>query len=397
MPNMTPWVRQYPLRDLLDDSFDLYKERFATLLLAAVIPFLLVVIYLVLMRVYLFPGNLSQYFPPKNAPPADIFSFFIKLLFENVYLLGLNILCGMALGFANLLQCRLAVRYALGEKVSLWDALPLLGKPFWSQVLIAVLFTPVLVIATFVALVIIVFITEIIAMITGAIGLLISPNVAPIIAGITALLVFLTLSILWTYTVWTPFLAAPVSLTMEKSGPFTAIGRSFSVAFSNFKAHFWSLFIVSQTYLVFFALISVAILLIQQLTSHFSTTMTLMFGSIVGISATCLYLGLQSSLQALAYIDGRCRRENFELRMLARDIGLGEEFEQSFSPGSALPAPAAGFPDYSAAPTKAPIAGTPAAPAAPIPTVPTLPAMAFPDYSAPPPPIEAGEGATDAE
>jgi len=393
---MTPWVRQYTLRDLLDDSFDLYKERFATLLLAAVIPFLLVVIYLVLMRVYLFPGNLSQYFPPANAEPADIFAFFVKLFFRNEYLSALNILVLMALGFANLLQCRMVASYALGQKASLRDAWALLGKPFWSQVFIFALFSPVILIASLVAICMILIITYIIALIFGLISMLISASVAAIIAAVTGVLVFLSLFILWVYAIWTLFLAFPVSLVIEKSGPFTALSRSFTLAFSNFKAHFWSLFIVSQVFFVFLALMSVAIMLVQLLTSHFSTTMTLMLSSIVGVGSTCLYLGMQSSLQALAYVDGRCRKENFELRMLARDIGLGEEFEQSFSQGVVSPAQTAdfGFPDYSAMPIPSPAAVIPEEPAS---AVPVMPATPFPDYTAPPPPVEAEGGEADAE
>ena len=57
MTQLTSWVHRYTLRDLLDDSFDLFKERVITLLIAGALPYILVVAYQALMRSFVFPGN----------------------------------------------------------------------------------------------------------------------------------------------------------------------------------------------------------------------------------------------------------------------------------------------------------------------------------------------------
>jgi hypothetical protein len=98
---------------------------------------------------------------------------------------------------------------------------------------------------------------------------------------------------------------------------------------------------------------------------------------------------MNACFATITYIDGRCRSESFDLLLLAREIGMGEEFERAYAaPGHtqvAMP-PHAGYPNYAASPPPTPGQGftyVNSAVAAQQQQATSL----YPDYSAPPPQV----------
>lgn len=402
MARMTSWVRTYTLRDLLDSGFDLFKERFTTLLLAALIPYMLVVVYTVLMRHYVFPGNLVNMAALKESDPFDLITRFFSPAYF-IYTAGVWLLASVAMVLANIAQCRIAAWHALGEPVNLWRAFRRMGKPFWSYLLVSLLAGWIVSTILGIAL----FVTFVLAGLLGSLALLIgsqaSQSAGVFAQVVTVFLVAATLLTLAIYLVWTPLLEFPVSLAHDDAGPFTALGRSFKCAFSNFKTHYLGVFLVSQTCLIFLLLSLAASALLRVGASYFSPTLTEVLDIVFVIVGQCMFLGLFACFQTLVHVDGRCRKDHLELRVMAQEIGLGAELDAAFSP--AMPAgPAMPYPDYAraAAPTAA--SSSPVAPAPgpggamPPPAAPVVPvrATAFPDYSAPPPADVTATGERDA-
>jgi protein-disulfide isomerase-like protein with CxxC motif len=112
-------------------------------------------------------------------------------------------------------------------------------------------------------------------------------------------------------------------------------------------------------------------MLLQSLIASFSPTLVLIIGAMTVTIWTIATTALMSCYQTLVYMDGRCRADNYDLQLLAEEIGMTEEMVQALS-NNGTTVTQAGYPDY-AAPAAIADAGSPA------------PAMSFPDYSAPPP------------
>ncbi|HEY3418893.1 MAG TPA: hypothetical protein VGM23_18620, partial [Armatimonadota bacterium] len=132
----TRWVHQYTLRDLVDDTFDLFKERATSLLLVGVIPYILVVIYVFLMRTFFIPENFLPRFD------EDALTKLLQYWKFWVFVGGLGAVNAVAFTVGHIAQCRIAVAHALGEEISLARAFRLLAKPFWSLLVFLLIFTP---------------------------------------------------------------------------------------------------------------------------------------------------------------------------------------------------------------------------------------------------------------
>lgn len=388
MAQMTSWVHQYTLRDLLDESFDLFKERATTFLLVAVLPYTLVAIYLVIMRLYVLPGTFAPIAMDEFAVASSPEEFW-DILTQNMpylsFLLGL-LLVGMATTVISYLaQCRIALRHALGETATIGDAFGALPVPLAIS-LLYILLLPVASIPFGLIMAIGVFAVYIATVLAAAIGFafgsLIGPEVGAILAGILGLVVAIASGSLVTYGFATFFIAAPSSLVMRE-GIFVPFRKSFRIATSNFKAHFWSLFLVAHIPLIFNLLllivVSVATFSMNFVSPSTATVLITVFGGLGNL----IGFGFFACLQALVYIDGGCRRDNLDLRLLAQQIGLEQEVTQASQAPPAVAAQSL-YPDYTAVPLTA---GMPA-------TVGSA-QSAFPDYSAPPPPIEAANSAQE--
>ncbi|HEY3377827.1 MAG TPA: hypothetical protein VGL77_10075 [Armatimonadota bacterium] len=388
MAAMTPWVRQYSLRDLLDDCFDLFKARLTTLVLAAVIPYLLVVLYVAIMRLWVMPGTFLLFSSELSGSVDKLLESpdqLLQRLAHNIpfvkFTIGLVLINGTATLVSYIAQCRIAVREALGLPVSLRDVYRWMAKPFWSLVVIGLLgylALPVLgVIAYLVALVV--------GLLGAAVGLLGGGEMATAVGVTLGLVTLVIVGAGGTFILLTALLSAPMVLAFEHAGPFMAIGKSLRLAGSNFKAHFWAFYLLAHVNLTFSAVVVIIVSLLQLVTTYLSPIVTVVIGSVVMAIGNKALLGLMASFQTLVYLDGRCRKENFDLRLLARDIGLGEEVERAFD-GTATPVAQAMYPDY----TALPVAAAPAAMASAAVVGVTAPPVAsgYPDYSAPPPSVE---------
>jgi len=366
---MTPWVRQYTLRDLLDDSFDLFRERAATLALAGMIPALLVVAYAAGVRYFLLPGNLLREFSLEAV--GEMLQNY-EFLF---YLLGYSLVSWLALSYTYIAQLRIAAAQALGTTLTLNDAYTRMGKPFWSLVLYAIIFSffsSVLASAVMIVGVIIIGICTALGLLAGAAGGTIGSATGFVI---TALLMLGAYTIVGVF-----FLYATVAVAVDHEGPFTALGKSFRYASANFKAYFWSLYAYTHLPILFTPLIAWLVGLILGLGRFVAPSLGFELLYFIGTTlGGIIFFAMLASLQALVYIDSRCRIEGFDLVNLARRVGLGDEIAQALTQTVSRPA-AAAYPNYAA---------VPAAPASVHAALPGLTAPGatggFPDYSAPPP------------
>lgn len=386
MAHMTAWVHEYRLRDLLDDSFDLFKERVTTLILAAIIPNLLLVAYILVMRLFIYPGQLEM----PEAKPSEFPQFWQEFYRSPgyYYLLGLMLVTTLTNGVAYIAQCRIATWHALGEPVSLTRAFRLLAKPFFSMIPIAIIFQ----VFESLGMMISVFF---VAIIVGLLSLILSSAgpVGSVITGVVIVSLVLLVCGGVALLISALFLAAPIYLSNDHTGPFIALGKSFQATSTNFKAYFFSQLVLLPIPLMFWTLALLVTGLLQSQTSLVSPSVTAVLGtSLSGIGTMALW-GMISCLQALVYVDIRCRKENLDLQLLAGEIGLGEEVSHTLAQVDAvLPVQATLYPDYSATLPSAPARST--APRATL----TAPAAGFPDYSAPPPApvVEEPQGGPDA-
>jgi hypothetical protein len=229
------------------------------------------------------------------------------------------------------------------------------------------------------------------------------------------------------------FLAAPVSLAIDHTGPFSALGKSFHLATSNFKAHCLSYLFLQQIPLILYMPALIIALLRQAHALNWSPALAVGISTPFSLLGSVVSLAVFAGYVSLVYLDGRCRRDHLDLLLLARDLGMEAQVKQALLPATvqfARPrtthyavagypnyAPASsssGFPDYSrapeaqslapAAPSAAadyaafpPDAGTAEAPPAALSPSPDLApgiplvSTAFPDYSAAPPPVSVPE------
>jgi len=379
MTQITTWVHRYTLRDLLDDSLDLFKERAITLLLAGAIPYVLVVAYLGLMRFYFLPGNFMR----------DLSD--ISELFQNstylLYLLGLIVCSGVAYTISTLVQCRIAVLHALGQSVSLLDVYRKLLKPFFSSIVVSIIYG----IFLSAGLSVTSFLIFIVTMLVGVIGLAAggssNPVFAVIIAIVAAITTYLAIMLAW-ILVSVLFLTAPAFMVNEDCGPFAALGKSFRFAMANYKANVVALYALVHIPIIFTALAIVIQLLLSMGMQYLTPAVVDVVGGTLAILVSSLsftaILGCQS---AVAYVDGKCRLETLDLRVLAREIGLEEEIEQVFRP-AVQPVRAPGNPRNRPMPQPQ-YGGTPNYQAPPYGQPPLQGAATsiYPDYSAPPPPL----------
>lgn len=412
MARMTSWVHRYTLRELMDDTFDLFKERSVELLLAGLLPGCLTVIYIALMRTFYLTGNLLPHFDEEswtNLAGSGKFWLFILLLLLVVaptsYFLGL------------IAQCRIALHHALGTDISIGKAFRFIAKPFFSLFVITPIYLFFLGIVVMIASFVVGLIIGLTTIITTAYAL--ASTTAAVIVGTIGISIAVVVISLATIIASTFFLAAPISLAYEHTGPFRALSRSFSTASSNFKPHYMALYVV--THLPFVVLLLLALvggliyLPFQYTVPYCQDTIIVLLAMIFG----AVFSGLLACLMSLIYLDGRCRSQAFDLQLLAADIGLGEEFERAFRPaavirtpqypnytaapalpgavsantgfpdysaGTVRPAsqPAGAYPDYSAPPSTQPVAAPLNYSAPPLPGA----GQVVPDYSAPPPALE---------
>lgn len=397
MAKMTPWVRQYTLRDLLDDSFDLYKERFTTLLLAAVIPFVLIVLYLAIMRFFVVPGNFVALTKENISSQESLLDYLrqnLSLFKPSLFWFGLgySIVSQLACGISYIAQCRIATWHALGEEFSLLQPFRLLAKPLGGLLLVSIIYSFFLGVAVVVGLFCLLFILGILSTLFLAIGNSDGSLVTGILAVI-AILAGLVIFMLVISIISSLFISAPIVLAVEHTGPFAAISKSFSFTTMNFKAQTSALYVQLHLPFIFYVLISVAIYFLSTGLSTISPTITFALQAVLSGVGFMMCLGFISCFQALAYIDGRCRKDNLDLLLLGQEIGLVAEMNEVELAG-AVNTPLS-YPDYSAMPVSA--APAPAFTNHQVAAAPVMTAGAFPDYSAPPPALENEEPMPEGE
>ncbi|MHB9131575.1 MAG: hypothetical protein ACYDBB_10870 [Armatimonadota bacterium] len=373
MAHMTSWVHQYTLRELLDDSFDLFKEQATALMLAGAIPFALVVLYVTLMRIFVIPGNLLQEFTLEAAQEVALSTKFWH------FILGSLACSGIAMFVSYIAQCRIATWHALGREVSLKQAFTLLAKPCLS---LAFVIVPIYAIFNSIAGSVVSVVGGIIFVAVSAIGLLGGPVTATIMTIIGSAIWIVTCEMGLIF-VTALFLALPVILAVEHAGPFTALSRSFRFAGTNMKAHGVVLYAWTRIPAIFMPVLAVLIALLIGVSGYISPTMNVLVVSVLVLGlGSAVFMGMLASFQALVYLDGRSRAEALDLVLLARDIGLSDELEglaETNRPVVAAPT----YPDYSSSPRRTNAASQPSFTAVNA-TQPAMPS-GFPDYSAPPP------------
>lgn len=369
MARMTTWVRRYALRDLMDDSFDLFKEQAMSLLLAGLIPSCLVVLYAALMRNYYLPENLLRDYT-SEALMAALTS--PKVI---IYLLGYSVCAWVGFSIGYLAQCRLAVRHALGESLRFSRNFTPLMKPFWSFLLVFMTYSALLTIVMLLVL----------FMGTTIVFLLLSPVIVTaqdgpgstvvIIVAIVIMGALASMAYLW---VTLQFLTAPIVLAFEHAGPFTAISRALRQQSANVKAQFFGLYAVSHTPLILFPLVLlVGWLLSLGFDKLWPSIGFEVIGNVVSVVTMVLTTASLACLQALVYVDARCRQEALDLHRLAEEIEMGDEFARVYQSSQT--------PRF--VPRRRFTAAQPVVDAQ-VERLPSTAATGYPDYSAPPPPLE---------
>gem|GEM_PF-2055257 len=366
----------------MDDGFDLFKERALDLMIAGLLPGCLIAIYWVLVRTFAFPGNLlteySQVYLEELQRDWKFWVFIIVLPYIVVMPVSLSL--------ALILQCRIAVRHVLGDNCSATRALGMLAKPFFSLFIVYLVFGAMELLVGVVALIVNMIIMGIFVAIGGIFIYTSTMSgtisaVGFIIIAIGYAIVFAIDSVIYLGSC-VLFLSAPVLLAHEHHGPFKAIGQSFNIAQANFKAHFLALLVIVHAPVIMLVMLSSITGIVYALMRNSFPLSIEIITALFMLVFTAACTGLFSCLGALAYVDGRCRRDMLDLQLLAADIGLGETFARLYMPGLRMPQPY--YPNYTGAPGQSAMMPSPNY-AAPPPGAGLPPVSAFPDYSAPPP------------
>jgi len=380
MAVMTSWIRQYSLRDLLDDSFDLFKEKAISLTVVGAIPYLFFLAFAVLIRTVYIPENFVNNWTMDT--PWQLLS---NPRFRQ-YIFGMVFFGTLAFSFSYLAQCRVAIAFAEGNVISVGKAFSRLIKAFFSLLLTSIIFSA-FVSAVFVLYFIIAFVAFFVMVAIGS-NMGSSSEGVYIIIGVLSFLVSILISFAMISTVnflLAYILSSPIVMLNENAGPFVAAGEAMKLARANFKAHFWSTQVVMLMSLVIWALLlGVQMILFMVIRPYAPTMDNTLVGSLGSGLSIILFLGLVSCLQTLAYLDGKSRTESYDLLIMARQIGLESEFRRAFSAASTSPLAnygrQVGYPDYSKVPANQSNSYLPAA---------TPVIVANPDYSAPPPVVAA--------
>ena len=275
MTQMTSWVHQYTMRDLLDDAFDLFKERAGLLLLAGLIPYLLPTIYTAVMRLFFIKGNLL----PEYTEAA--FLNMIQSWTFWGYFSGFLFCATLSSSISFIAQCRIATHYALGRSITLAQSFRLLAKPFWSGVVVVIVFTVVSNVVLSVAGTVIMIVA---ALLIGLFSLM------GTIMGIIGSIIVVALAVLLCEVAFIAtlvfFFAAPVSLAVEHVGPFTAIGKAFRAAATNFKAYCVSCYFVTRTLVIFQAIIGLILLFVMFVVKFINPSLDVVIAGLLSGFAT---------------------------------------------------------------------------------------------------------------
>jgi hypothetical protein len=343
MAQLTPWIHTYTTRDLLDDSFDLFKAAALPLTLVGVLPLCLVALYNVVMRLFVVREQLLSEFTREALGESLGNPLF--------WLYGLGLLgCTLvAVILTQLAQCRVALLQAFGEPITLRAAFSRLLKPFFSALLVV----PLVGIAAAVGCSVAGFVVA--AVFTAITSALIQADylVVAVVLGVVFTIAQVALqTVLWLLVI-TWFLAFPGELIVKQANPFDALGASTRAAGRRMK----ELMGVTLVYLTLpFALVPLSAMLVGGVflvsrtidpTSSVLLIVTLVNG-LIGVVVT----GVFACYSTLVYIDAACRLDNLDLRLMARQVGLGDEIDQALAPTYRLPQ-AGAYPNYAVQPVLA--------------------------------------------
>lgn len=394
MTLLTSWVHRYTLRDLLDDSFDLFKERGITLLMAGALPYVLVVAYQALMRFYVLPGHFLRDY-------SDIKSM-LGLLANTafwLYVLGLALVGTVAFAVSLLAQCRVASAHVRGETVSWHEVYRGAFVPSLRMIGLAIVYSFMLAVAAVITYVIAFFILMLVVVLLGVFGFSGEQLGTNLVFIVTVVLLLYASMLLATVFVSALFLAAPVLVARGGCGVFAAISRSFRYASANYKANLFALSVLFHLPILFTLLATG----LQMLLMYGLQYLAPAAGETVGETITFLVSALSFSAiiacqSALTLLDGQCRVEGLDLQLMAQEMGLEAE-----AVAQVLQKPAAPTRKDAPRDLSRHVAGAVATPDPP------AAAPLYPDYFAPPPalavtttaplpvPAESGEEAADAE
>jgi len=372
----------------MDSALDLFRTNATTLCLAGVLPYVLLAIYVVVMRHYVVPGNILadyQHEIMRALQHMDTDQLW-HVLVDNTpcfnFLLGYYGALWIAVILSYAVQCRVAIARALGQPLALGRAYQHAGGASWRLLIFSLFYA--LIAGTVFGVAMIVLMVPI-GMLAGNtstfFGIMVAIMVAIVVLGAEAAVILLTVY----------FLALPIALVNERQGFFAALSRGNRIATSNYKPHAWAFYLISRLPLVILPLLIAVGALIWEGLRYLPASVPLQIvESMVSIAAMVILTGIFAALQALVYLDGCCRVDAFDLQLLAQNIGLEVDAGQMVR--AKLPARTRRnavtpltMPNYAASPLPEP----PPAPEA-LPS----PVLAFPDYSAPPPPLEVPMAAT---
>ncbi len=385
MTQLTSWVHRYSQRDLMDDSFDLFKEKVVTLLMAGAIPYILVVAYTAIMRLYVLPGNFIRDFSTPE----------IGSLLENgdfwLFLFGLMLVSCIAFAISLIVQSRVAIAHTFGETVSLGKVFRGAFVPALRLLGVGIIYNIFLSAVTSFAFFVAGCITLLIALLGTAIGAMSDSAEFSVVISVIVFVIWYIIIVLATALVSALFIATPAFLAHERSGVFASIGRSFRFASPNYKANVFVLTVLMHVPMIFLLLASGLLALLIYGLSFTAPSVAGMVGlTLIWLITSLAFSAVIACQSALTYLDGMCRLEALDLRLMAQEIGLQDEIEQVFRPRG--PQPMATYPAYgSLPPTPGAAVVNYASPPAMTRQRSALPqaVLGFPNYAAPPPALEA--------
>jgi len=374
MTQLTSWIHRYTLRDLLDDSFDLFKERVITLLMAGAPPYLLLVTYQVLMRFYVLPGNFLRDMSDVN-----------KLMGNSTFWLycsGLVLISAIAFAVSLLAQSRVAISHVFGEPVSWHSVYRGALAPALRLIGVGVIYALFISVVSVIALLMLSFILMLIMALGGAMGLgsmAIAGNVTLVV--ITVIL-FYALLMLALVLISALFLSVPVLVAHGHYGVFAALDKSFRYTAANYKANVVAFYVLLHLPILFTILAAgLQMLLIYGLKYIAPTAGEVAGSTIVMLISSLSFSAIVACQSALTYVDGQCRLEAFDLRLMAHEMGLEAEMAQAFQ-ATAAPVQMY-YPAYATTPAQDAIVPDDLVAEMSTPAIPL-----FPDYSAPPPELD---------
>jgi hypothetical protein len=292
--SFTPQLRPLSIGEVLDAGFSLFRHRFGKLVVAVLVPF----VPLAILGTLIVASTDDRAFDVNTTETDDsgaaIAGNIVGVLIQ-----------GAALALAVAACFKIISAAYLGEQTTVGESLRYGARRILALIVAYIVLTIVLTISAFLLL------------------------IPAIFFGVKFALTF-------------------PAIVFERKGPFSAIGRSWTLTRQNWWRTFGTLFVVALLLLVLTLALSFALGAAIGAADMDSEVVFAILTTLVNIAVIAVTYPLGAAILTVIYYDLRVRHEGFDLQLLARGVGSDESrfagAPERPAPPPPAPAPPAGEP-----------------------------------------------------